>query len=232
MQTALKGIDEIRWWHRVTLKDGRVTPGLSNVSQLEDVFLFPSLDFTGKSVLDIGCWDGYFSFRAEQLGAKRVVAMDDPDLRWGGMDGFEFLHDHFQSKVEFVKHTIYQPLQEQFDIVLCYGVLYHINDPLTAAINASQMSRDVVAFEGLIIDVPDPILLLIEPGAVNNDPTNIYMLSTAWLNTVAKLSGFELVTHFQQTPQRGATIYRRVRQDVPKYPAFCYSLPPLNAPKR
>lgn len=231
MQIALKGIDEIRWWHRVPLKDGRVTPGLSIVSQLEDVFLFPSLDFTGKSVLDIGCWDAYFSFRAEQLGAKRVVAMDDPDLRWGGMDGFEFLHDHFESKVEFVKRTIFQPLQEQFDIVLCYGVLYHINDPLTAAINAFQMSSDVVAFEGLIIDVPDPIMLLLEPGSVNNDPTNIYMLSTAWLNTVAKLSGFELVTHFQQTPQRGATIYRRVRQDVPKYPAFCYSLPPLNAPK-
>jgi len=27
-------------------------------------------------VLDIGCWDGYFAFAAERLGAKRVVALD------------------------------------------------------------------------------------------------------------------------------------------------------------
>ena len=55
-------------------------------------------------------------------------------------------------------------------------------------------------------------------------------LATAWLNTVAQLNGFEPVTHFQQTPPRGATIYRRVTQGVPKYPASCYSVPPLNAP--
>ncbi len=230
MKQTLKGIDEIQWWHRVPLGDGRFTPGLSDVSRLEDVFLFPSLDLTGKSVLDIGCWDGYFSFRAEQRGASRVVAMDDPDVRWGGTDGFDFLHDHFRSRVEFVKRSIYQPLDEQFDVVLCYGVLYHVNDPLTAAINAFQMSRDIVAFEGLILDVPDPILLLLPPGSVNNDPTNLYMLSTGWLNTVAELNGFEIVTHFQQTQQRGATIYRRVRDAVPGYPAYCYSLPPKNAP--
>ncbi|MBK7368621.1 MAG: DUF1698 domain-containing protein [Candidatus Eisenbacteria bacterium] len=231
MKGTLKGIDEIQWWHIVPLGDGRVTPGRSDVSRLEDVFLYPALELEGKSVLDIGCWDGYFSFRSEQRGASRVVAMDDPDLRWGGMDGFEFLHDHFQSKVEFVKRSIYQPLQEQFDVVLCYGVLYHVNDPLTAATNAFQMSKDIAAFESLILDVPDPILLLLEPGSVNNDPTNLYMISTAWLDTVAKLNGFERVQHFQQTPQRGATIYRRVKPAVPAYPAFCYSLPPINAPK-
>ena len=232
MQGTLKPMEEIQWWHIVPLRDGRVTPGKSDVSRLENVFLFPELDLSGKSVLDIGCWDGYFSFRSEERGASRVVAMDDPDLRWGGTDGFEFLHDHFQSKVEFVRGSIFKPLEEQFDVVLCYGVLYHVNDPLTAAINAFHMSRDIVAFESLILDVPDPILLLLPPGSVNNDPTNLYMPSTAWLHTVAKLCGFELVKHYQQTNTRGATIYRRVETKSPGYPAFCYSLPPAGAPPR
>ena len=33
-------------------------------------------DLRGLSVLDIGCWDGYFAFAAERLGAKRVLALD------------------------------------------------------------------------------------------------------------------------------------------------------------
>ena len=34
--------------------------------------IFP--DVSGRSVLDIGAWDGKFSFLAEQAGASRVVA--------------------------------------------------------------------------------------------------------------------------------------------------------------
>ena len=231
MKDTLKPMNEISWWHKVPLGDGRVTPGRSDVSTCEDVFLFPELDFAGKSVLDIGCWDGYFSFRAEQRGASRVVAMDDPGLRWGGTDGFDFLHDHFKSRVEFVRSTIYKPLQETFDIVLCYGVLYHVNDPLAAATNAFQMCRDTAVFEGLFFDAPDPVLLLLPPGTVNNDPTNVYMPSTGWMNTVARLNGFEQVKHFQQNTQRAALRYRRVAAAAPQYPAFCYSVPPLGAPR-
>jgi tRNA (mo5U34)-methyltransferase len=33
-------------------------------------------DLSGKSVLDIGAYDGYYSFAAERLGAARVVALD------------------------------------------------------------------------------------------------------------------------------------------------------------
>jgi tRNA (mo5U34)-methyltransferase len=33
-------------------------------------------DLRGKSVLDVGSWDGYFAFAAERLGADRVVALD------------------------------------------------------------------------------------------------------------------------------------------------------------
>ena len=38
-------------------------------------------DVTGRSVLDIGAWDGKYSFLAEQEGAARVVALDH--YAWG-----------------------------------------------------------------------------------------------------------------------------------------------------
>jgi tRNA (mo5U34)-methyltransferase len=229
--TNTKEMHEIEFWHKVTLDDGRVTPGKVDIAKHEDAYLFSSLDFAGKSVIDIGCWDGYFSFMAEKRGATRVVGFDDPDYRWGGMDGFEFLKDHFKSNVEFVKGTIFKPMKEKFDIVLCYGVLYHLNDPLTAAINAFQMSKDIVVFEGLLMEAPDPILLLLEPGVMAGDRSNLYMASSGWLNKVAKMNGFELVSHLQQNPQRGTMMFRAVQPTVPKYPAYCYSLPPTGAPR-
>ena len=36
----------------------------------------------GLSVLDIGAWDGFFSFEAERRGAARVVA---PTYSWHGL---------------------------------------------------------------------------------------------------------------------------------------------------
>src|SRR5207249_5480733 len=33
-------------------------------------------DMAGKSVLDIGAWDGFYTFHAEHFGARRVVALD------------------------------------------------------------------------------------------------------------------------------------------------------------
>jgi tRNA (mo5U34)-methyltransferase len=65
------------WWHSIDLGNGVVTPGHKSVELLgRELSQLGLADLTGKTVLDIGAWDGYFSFAAEQMGAKRVVALD------------------------------------------------------------------------------------------------------------------------------------------------------------
>jgi tRNA (mo5U34)-methyltransferase len=67
------------WWHSIDLGDGVVTPGAKSPALLEDELESLRIgDLRGKSVLDIGAYDGYYSFAAERLGADRVVALD----RW------------------------------------------------------------------------------------------------------------------------------------------------------
>ena len=65
------------WWHSIDLGAGVVTPGQKSAellaAELENLRLG---DLCGKSVLDVGAWDGYFSFAAERLGADCVVALD------------------------------------------------------------------------------------------------------------------------------------------------------------
>jgi len=65
------------WWHTIRLDTGELTPGVHSLEELEDNYGSFALadDLTGKRVLDIGCWDGFYSFEAERHGAQ-VVAVD------------------------------------------------------------------------------------------------------------------------------------------------------------
>jgi tRNA (mo5U34)-methyltransferase len=64
------------WWHSIDL-GGVVTPGRKSPELLQHELARCRLpDLHGLEVLDIGAWDGFFSFAAERLGAKRVVALD------------------------------------------------------------------------------------------------------------------------------------------------------------
>ena len=69
--------DALHWYHTIDLGHGVVTKGDS--AQDEGTGILP--DVTGRSVLDIGAWDGKYSFLAEQAGASRVVALDH--YAWG-----------------------------------------------------------------------------------------------------------------------------------------------------
>jgi len=66
------------WYHSIELAPGVVTPGRVPLDVLNSTLRSLSLpDLRGKSVLDIGAYDGFFSFAAERLGAARVVALDE-----------------------------------------------------------------------------------------------------------------------------------------------------------
>lgn len=65
------------WFHSIELGHGLVTNGQKSLETLGNELRQMSLpSLTGKTVLDIGAWDGFFSFAAETLGASRVMALD------------------------------------------------------------------------------------------------------------------------------------------------------------
>src|SRR5262249_24587907 len=110
-------------------------------------------EFTGKSVLDIGCWDGYWSFYAERRGAARVLATDDSSQNWAGTAGFRLAHELLKSSVETdLTLSIYDlcRLERKFDVILCLGVFYHLIDPFYAFAQIRHCCHDdtVVVFEG------------------------------------------------------------------------------------
>lgn len=86
------------WYHKIQLPDGTVTPGWAPLCA--ERYSIPE-DLTGKRVLDIGAWDGYWTWEALKRGAKEVVAIDDfsDDLGRGvqrnGWDTFDLCREAF-----------------------------------------------------------------------------------------------------------------------------------------
>lgn len=78
-QRAKQIIEECpEWYHSIELAPGVVTPGRAPLEVWNRTLRMLQLpDLRGKSVLDIGAYDGFFSFAAERLGAARVVALDE-----------------------------------------------------------------------------------------------------------------------------------------------------------
>ncbi len=62
------------WYHKIELPGGITTPGWAPINA--DAYRIPK-DLTGKRVLDVGAWDGYWTFEALKRGAREAVAIDD-----------------------------------------------------------------------------------------------------------------------------------------------------------
>jgi tRNA (mo5U34)-methyltransferase len=65
------------WFHSIDCGHDIVTNGVKPAAALAAELAAMALPpLAGKSVLDIGAWDGYFAFAAETAGARRVLALD------------------------------------------------------------------------------------------------------------------------------------------------------------
>ena len=131
---AIALIASRRWWHSIEIGDGVVTPGQVPLSYLKELLAHLRVpeSLAGLSVLDIGAWDGFFSFEAEKRGAARVVAYDlhPPDHY-----GFATAKRLLGSAVEYVQGSAYDIRPDRvgtFDVVFFFGVLYHLRYPLLA----------------------------------------------------------------------------------------------------
>ena len=133
-EEKLRRIAARQWYHSIEIEPGLVTPGahpLEEMRRVLDYLKFP-VRLDGLSVLDVGAYDGFFSFEAERRGAKRVVAYD---LIPEDYFGFATARELKGSSVEWVQGSVYDLRPETvgtFDVVLFIGVLYHLRYPLLA----------------------------------------------------------------------------------------------------
>lgn len=102
-------------------------PGVSKSDEKLRSLRLPS-SLTGKSVLDLGCNEGFFALELKMRGAKRVLGIDHNGkvisaARQRALDaGLE---------VEFACGDVLDLPEEKFDFVLLLSALHYIADPQT-----------------------------------------------------------------------------------------------------
>ncbi len=167
-ETAAKQaeIDSISWYHRFEFGGGLRSKSSSSPEEQSAharIWGFiernlDRIDFRGKTVLDIGCWDGYWSFSAEKRGAGAVLATDDLSQNWSVGRGVHLAKELLQSGIEIdLTRSIYgiAKLDRKFDIILCLGVFYHLHDPYYAFSQLRHCCHEntLVLLEGNVADL-------------------------------------------------------------------------------
>jgi tRNA (mo5U34)-methyltransferase len=147
------------WWHSFELPDGTLIEGVSDLAaQKRRIAQFPlPQDLRGKRVLDVGAWDGWFSFEMERRGAE-VVAID----RWENPRFYE-IRRMLGSKVDYREMDVYELHPDKigtFDIVLFMGVLYHVKHPLLALERVCSVATDMAIVESFVLKEPGERKLL------------------------------------------------------------------------
>lgn len=192
--------NELQWWHRIRLSPEYTTPGICahEVDVATSRFGMPE-DLTHKSVLDIGAYDGMFSFEAERRGSPSVTAVDK--FQKGGrheplsesLATFNLAKKVLNSSVEFYHGWLEDVKRWKADVVLYYGVLYHIKNPLEAIETLAQIAQEQCLIETTYAQdqsVMRKPVLEYRPG-FDNDPTNYFYPSLSWLDLACRQSGFK-----------------------------------------
>jgi tRNA (mo5U34)-methyltransferase len=186
-----------KWWHTIDLGNGVVTPGIDPTPARLCELQIPD-DLTGLTVLDVGAWDGFFSFEAERRGASRVLATDSfcwGGGGWGTKAGFELARRALGSRVEDVD---IDPLDLSparvgtFDLVLFLGVLYHMRHPLLALERVFSVTRRQLILQTQVdlSAIDRPALAFYQGSDLNNDPTNWFGPNPPAVVAMLRTAGF------------------------------------------
>lgn len=213
-------ISKIKHWHHcIDLGKGVFTKGGKEGKfcwKMQNWILqgFPE-NLKEKTVLDIGAWDGFYSFEAEKRGAKRVLATDsfvwenrelyglNKDF-WrdfgAGKQGFELARHILNSEVEDLNIDILDITPEKigtFDVVLFLGVLYHMKYPLLALEKVANVTKKLLILEThihpLLSLINKPIMMFYPNNELSKDVTNWCGPNIAMVKSMLITAGFDKV---------------------------------------
>ena len=207
--TALSQLGEGGWFHSFELSDGTLVSGNKTLGVLRAEFdaVFTPLRLDGQSVLDVGAWNGAFSFEAKRLGAGRVLATDlyawaHPSF--GGLEKFLYVRKDAGLDIEYRILDTYQikrDLVGDFDLVLFLGVFYHLEDPINVIANIAEVATSWLVVETHLDldDVPNPAMRYYAGAELADDPTNWWGPNQRCVEDLLRTAGFTEI-HFTRNP--------------------------------
>jgi tRNA (mo5U34)-methyltransferase len=202
-EALIRRVNSLRWFHQLDLGEGIITPGYTSLEVLRaSADAFFNMPLSGKSVLDIGCYDGFYSFEALRRGAAHVLAADhfmwhaDPRCR----EAFELARSRIAPELPDIDIDVLDMTQEvvgKFDIVLFAGVLYHMRNPFLSIERVAPLAREIMILETHLdaLDETRPAMIFYPTDEQNNDPSNWWGPNPACVEAMLRDVGFSRIVH-------------------------------------
>lgn len=213
------------WYHSFELPDGTLIAGVMRLEfQRERWARFPiPASLHGKRVLDIGSWDGWFSFEAERRGAE-VTSVDRVEI-----PNYLRMHRVLGSKAAYRNMDLFEIPAARlgtFDIVLCLGVLYHLRHPVLALEILCSLTNDVAIVDTFVTDGPAwqehrtdiPTMEFYETDELSGQMDNWVGLTVGCLLAMCRSAGFARVELFAVDPINAAVACYRKWEPEPADP--------------
>lgn len=190
------------WWHTIELPGGVVTPGLLQKVYQDWIVQKLPIRLDSLTVLDVGAWDGYFSFLCESRGAKSVLAIDNlsHDKEEGGSfgvgrKGFDIAKELLGSKVEYRVLDLFdiERISGKFDLVLALGVYYHTKHPLLAFERLYQKTGRVLYVEGHFVAGENKTMRFYGEEGLRGDSGCFWGATIRCLESMLRVVGFRQV---------------------------------------
>jgi len=152
------------WFYPYRLPSGRVTPTYGSGeldaihhtrTQMLDALLareFPGAR-DGLSAFDMACHQGWFSMHLAQAGFGRVVGVD---ARSEHVADSTLIRDALglEKTVELIEsdvHALDPGTLGSFDVCLCFGLIYHLENPVGALRVARALTKKVCVVETQVV---------------------------------------------------------------------------------
>lgn len=138
------------------------------------------LNFSNKSVLDIGCNDGFYSYLCEK-NKNTVTGVD-----FYNGESRKFIHEYLKSKVVFIHDNVNNFLKwnKSYQVGILGDILLHLENPL----GVLKLVRNIITEKLIIVfDYIDTDYPYIRTNDVEHTP---YVFSIGSMIHFLKISGF------------------------------------------
>jgi len=229
--------DEQPWNHNISLPgEIETAPGeqishgknLVKWDRIEPILNLISLK--GKTVLDLGCNEGFFSIKLAEKGAK-VLGADIDQLRIKKAKWIQSIlkFENPTFKVLDIYSKEFESIDKKFDFCLCMGFIHRIPDPYTA-IKAISAKTDTILFEwkALKEGPHDESFAFFSHKDIDHEDyygTEYWLLSYTSLETILKRLGFNYFYRLDDTRnrnKRAILVASKVDNEIFSYPSVIH----------
>lgn len=189
---------KMRWWYGLPLAGAAKLEGRYDPSGQLHNYLLSSVDFRGKSVLVLGCRDGFFMFLAEALGASLVRGIDAPYERAGIDECFASARDLLGAsgiRIEADLESLDPGEIGAFDLVLLFDVVTRSDAPKRLIQSACRVCREtlVIMSHFLPMDESFPLCATYRSYAGGQDERDCCAPNASWFRHVLEEQRFSVV---------------------------------------